>query len=123
MIRPILRTITGLAMLWGAWNLNRHADTVIKETISPPPPLTSIELPPDPMDLIEQPVAKAKLQQAESLSMVSLFIAGGGGLLTLSGLLPLGLWALFGKPETAIPTSDAPQAELPASPASKGGAA
>lgn len=113
MLRKILQTLTGLALLWGAWTLHTNSVAVTKETISPPPPLTSSDLPPDPRDVVEQPGPKAKLRDAESLSMVSLLVAGAGGLLTLFGLVPLLVWALFGRGQDDTPEAPKPEPPIP----------
>ena len=107
MFRQMLRTLAGLAMLWGAWNLHTHSMTMTKEIISPPPPVKTSDLPPDPLDVVEQPAQQTRLEGADALATTAFIVGGVGGLLALSGIIPLLIWALFGrfptKPEEPKP--------------------
>ena len=111
MFRQMLRTLAGLAMLWGAWNLHTHSMTMTKEIISPPPLVKTDELPPDPRDVVEQPAQQTRLEGADALATTAFIVGGIGGLLALSGIIPLSIWALFGRlPKPVEPKPEPPDA-------------
>src|SRR4051794_39630143 len=98
MPRAILRLLAGLAMLCGAWSLHQHSLTLFKETLSPPvSPTIATDLPRRPSLVMQEPAGKAVIQQSETMANASYVLAGAGGLLALSGAVPLVFWALFGR--------------------------
>lgn len=96
MVRQILRTVVGALMVWAGLHLMSRSVEKVKEIISPPPPAYSDTLPVRPAELLEEPAAKAKIEETVLMNRAGIVIACTGGLLALSGAMPLAVWLLFG---------------------------
>ncbi len=88
MAKSICRIVIGLVLMWGGWQGMLLATAITKDTISPPPPATTSELPRRPSELMEDPAIQKRLDEAADLSRMSGLAVLLGGALTLWGCYP-----------------------------------